>query len=108
MTMLADLAQDLRLGLRALRRSPGFTALVVVTLGLGIGGCAALAGLYDALFLRPLPVRDPGALVLLSEASAPGRSTVLVPGPLELASHPLFGQLRGELSARAGVAAPAF
>jgi putative ABC transport system permease protein len=54
---------DVRYALRCLRRSPGFTAAVVVTLGLGIGANAAMFGVIDRLMFRPFPyLRDPGAV----------------------------------------------
>jgi putative ABC transport system permease protein len=54
-----------RLAWRSLRRRPGFTALVVVTLGLGIGAATAIFTVVDAVLLTPLPYRDPGRLVLI-------------------------------------------
>src|SRR5580693_5922171 len=52
--------QDLRYTLRGLRRAPGFTAAVIVTLGLGIGANAAMFGVIDRLMFRPYPyLRDP-------------------------------------------------
>ncbi len=60
---LEHLAQDVRYALRGLRRSPGFTAAVVLTLGLGIGANAAMFGVIDRLMFRPYPLlRDPATV----------------------------------------------
>ena len=60
---LADLLQDLRFGLRTLRRSPVFTAVALATLTLAIGANTAIFSLIDPLLFRDLPVRDPRGLV---------------------------------------------
>jgi len=59
------LGRDLRLAGRALRRAPGFAAVAVLTLALGVGANTAVFSLLNAVALRALPVRDPGALVVL-------------------------------------------
>src|SRR5258706_8716945 len=82
---VAPLWQDVRHAGRLLRRAPGVSALVVLSLSLGIGANCALFAIANGVLLRPLPYRDPGRLVTLWEAlpKAGTRTTVSVPNFLD-------------------------
>ncbi len=68
-TWLDRLAQDLRYGSRMLARSPGFTVVAVLVLAIGIGVNVSAFGIFNLVALKPLPVRDPDAIVRLERRS---------------------------------------
>jgi len=59
------IARDLRYGIRLIRRSPAVALVAILSLGLGIGGAAAVFGLTDALLFRELPVTAPRELAIM-------------------------------------------
>jgi putative ABC transport system permease protein len=62
---VGNLSQDIRFALRAMRKAPGFTAVAVITLALGIGANTAIFTVINAVFFNPMPVKDAGRLVNL-------------------------------------------
>jgi predicted permease len=63
---ISDLMQDLRHSFRGMRRDAGFTAFTILIAGLGIGASSTVFSVVNALLLRPLPFRDPGRLVWIT------------------------------------------
>src|SRR5215469_2712019 len=86
---LEDFAKDLRYAVRSLRRSPGFVAVAVVSLALGIGANTAIFSLINAVMLRALPINEPERLVMTTRLTEEGKPGVV--------SYPLFEYFRENL-----------
>lgn len=88
---LRDFVSDLRFSARSFRRSPSFTATVVLSLALGIGATTALYSLIDQVVLRALPVDHPERLVLIDWVGFQNAETM---GTRNLMSYPIFRDLQ--------------
>jgi predicted permease len=88
---LRDFVSDLRFSVRSFRRSPSFTATVVLSLALGIGATTALYSLIDQVVLRALPVDHPERLVLIDWIGFQNAETM---GTRNLMSYPIFRDLQ--------------
>lgn len=100
-----SLLQNVRYGLRLLGRGPGFTAVAVLSLALGIGANTAIFSVIDALVLRELPVEKPAELVHFGAAQGAGLSNAFPRGDEQLFSPQFYRQIREDRSRLAGVAA---
>ncbi|HXN47653.1 MAG TPA: ABC transporter permease [Bryobacteraceae bacterium] len=94
---MAAFIQDLRYGLRLLARNPGFSAVAVIALALGIGANTAIFSVVNGVLLRPLPYGDPDRLMRLSEKS-PEFATMSV-------AYPNFVDWKDQSRTFAGLAA---
>jgi putative ABC transport system permease protein len=90
--------QDLRYGLRVLRKNPGVTATALLSLGLGIGANSTIFSVVDSELLRPFPVEDPERLVAI-------RTNWPKEPDFDMSSYPDFRDIAAEIRAFSGVVA---
>ena len=84
---MGTIPQDIRYGLRMLRKSPGFTVVAIITLALGIGTNVAIFSFVDELWLRPMPVPHADELVRIFTSNPSSTGETKVSGSQE----PTFG-----------------
>jgi predicted permease len=102
---MQTLWQDTRFGLRMLAKSPGFTAIAVITLALGIGANTAIFSLMNQVLLRKLPIKNPNELEIL-RAPGPKTGHVSTDGDeTESFSYPMYKGLRDTNSVFSGILA---
>jgi predicted permease len=86
---IENLAQDIRFGLRMLRKSPGFTATAVLTLALGMAANSMIFSMVDWLILRPLPIQSPEQVTYLGFSQGTGNADTRF-------SYPEFRDIRSQ------------
>jgi hypothetical protein len=96
---LEQLVQDVRFGLRMLRKSPGFTIVAVLTLALGIGANTAIFSVVEAVILHPLSYPEASRLVMVWSA---GRGQF---SARDVSSYPMFADWRGQSNTFEGIVA---
>src|SRR5262245_52720912 len=94
---MGDLLQDIRYAIRVLAKRPGFTAIAIVTLALGIGVNSLMFSLVDAVLFRPLPVHAPERLLRIGTTFGSGASSGV--------SYPMLRDFREQSKAFVGLAA---
>jgi putative ABC transport system permease protein len=108
--MMTGLIQDIRYALRALKRAPGFAAVSIVTLALGIGATTIVYSIVDGILLRPLPIADADRVMLARETIGDGEMSLAWPNYLDWkarqTSFETFAGWRGLTANLTGTAEP--
>jgi predicted permease len=104
-TIVDNLWKDARLGARSLVRTPGFTAIAVISLALGIGANTAIFTLLNAVMLRTLPVGQPQQLFLFGEGKWVGSIDGMPDRSWQLFSYPFYRAFATQTNAFSGVTA---
>ena len=100
--LMERLWQDFRFGIRQLHKSPGFTAVALLSIGLGIGGNAVIFSLLSAILLRPLPISHPEEVFAIHQ----GRQND--PSSFQSLSYPNYQDLRDRNQVLSGMAVHRF
>src|ERR1035441_2839104 len=89
---MATFASDVRYAVRSMRRNPGFTAVAVTALALGIGANTAIFSVVNGVILQPLPFREPDRMVHLDESYPDGghNGAVSIPKYMAWRNHEVF------------------
>ena len=103
---MEPLLQDIRYGIRMLRKAPAFTVVAVLTLALGIGANTAIFTVVNALLLKMLPVSHPEQLVVVGDPNFPNSRSNGTPRT-DIFSYPLYKELRDHNSVFSGLSAAA-
>ncbi len=97
--------KDVRFGVRQLVKSPGFSAVAVLSLALGIGANTAIFTIINDLMLKQLPVRDPGSLLSFGDAFGGGIVASSSPGPYDIFPYEFFRRIGKEAREFEGITA---
>ena len=104
-SILDSLLQDVRISVRMLAKSPGFTLVALLSLALGIGANTAIFTVIDDLLLKQLPVRDPHMLVSFGDGSDSGIVGASSPGAYDIFPYQFYRRIAGNRDQLEGICA---